>query len=434
MASLWKHPDSKFFVGCFTVHSSLGREQWKRSLKTQDRKLARKVADALEEAGTGLTNNREISEKEINTFLEKIADTKSRAATAKIFADVFRTVTGREMGAGSLRAFAASWLEMIRGEIAAPSFLRYAQVTRDFLAFVGAAADRDIMSFSLRDELLLLGFRDELAKRVSPVTTNVSLKVVKQMFRAASERFKIENPARDVKGLKVRKAERSSRRQFTLPELGRIVREVHGSEWEGIVLFGIYSGQRLADIAALRWENVDLMRGELSLLTSKTNRRILLPLAAPLADYLAQLPASDDPRAFIFPKAAALMARTRGGQTVTLSRQFSEVLMRAGLVRRQTHEKAANGKGRDARRKVNEISFHSFRHGVVSMMKAAGVPQSVVQDIVGHESAAISANYTHVDHEQKEKAMATLPSLAAMLRSAERAERAGAKRKQARRK
>ncbi len=157
MASLWKHPDSRFQIACFTVHSTIGRQQWKRSLKTEDRKLARRIADALDDAGRGVT-----SEEEINSFVEKIPDAKTRGAVTRIFAAVFRAVTGREMGAGSLRAFVDSWLEGIKGEIAAQSFLRYGQVSREFIAFAGAAAERDIMSFGRRDDLLVLGFRGAL--------------------------------------------------------------------------------------------------------------------------------------------------------------------------------------------------------------------------------------------------------------------------------
>ena len=244
------------------------------------------------------------------------------------------------------------------------------------------------MSFGARDDVLVLGFRDALAKRLAPGSVNTALKIVKQMFKAASQRFKIDSPARMVGGLKVRSVDTDRRRGFTLPELGRILREAKGSEWEGLILAGLYTGQRLADIAALRWENVDLVRSELALTTRKTNRRMMIPLAEPLADYLATLPAGDDPSAFVFPKAAGFIERTRAEQTGTLSNQFSDILARAGLVRRHTHKKTDDGKGRSARRKSSELSFHSFRHTATSLLKNAGVPQAVVMDMIGHESKA----------------------------------------------
>ena len=401
-------------MGCFTVHSTGAPQRWKRSLKTSDRKLGQKLADALEEAGAG-----RLSEKEISSLVESVRDARARTAVRRIFADVFRVVTGRDMGAGSLRSFVNSWLGNIQPELAAQSFLRYRQVAVEFIAFIGPAADRDVLSFGSRDDVLILSFRDALAKRLSRGSVNVTLKIVRQIFKAAEQRFKIESPARLVSGLKIRDEDTAQRRAFTLPELGRILREARGSEWEGVILTGLYTGQRLSDIAALRWENVDLVRSEIALTTRKTNRRMLIPLAAPLADYLSELPATDDVTAFVFPKAAGFVKRTRAEQTITLSNQFRDILARAGLVRRRTHEKAHDGKGRSGRRVSSELSFHSFRHTATSLLKNAGVPQSVVMDLIGHESSAISQAYTHVGESEKRVAVAAMPSLAMLLRGKE---------------
>jgi len=65
---------------------------------------------------------------------------------------------------------------------------------------------------------------------------------------------------------------------------------------------------------------------EIAFTTRKIGRRIILPLVRPLGDYLAPLPGSDNPDAFIFPRAASA---TRTG---TLSNQFREILVDAGLV------------------------------------------------------------------------------------------------------
>ena len=48
-----------------------------------------------------------------------------------------------------------------------------------------------------------------------------------------------------------------------------------------MILFGLYTGQRLGDIATLRWNNLDLVRGELRLSTRKTDKTMVLPLARP---------------------------------------------------------------------------------------------------------------------------------------------------------
>jgi integrase len=172
------------------------------------------------------------------------------------------------------------------------------------------------------------------------------------------------NPAVRVAVLKLRG--KSARRGFTLPEIKRILKACgDDAEWRGLVLFGLYLGQRLGDLAKLTWRAVDLDSGEVAFTARKTGRRIVLPLVQPLVDYLSALPASDNPNAYIFPRAASAK------RTGALSNQFREILVAAGLVEPRNHE--SKGKGRSHAREPSELSFHSLRHSAVTMLKAAGV-------------------------------------------------------------
>jgi integrase len=414
MASLWKHPQSPFWSACFTVHAPHS-QQWKRSLKTRDRKLACQIADTLDEAGRGV-----LSERDITAFVERIGDGKVRGAVAQIFRDVFRSVSGRQFGAGSLRAFAESWVSGLQTHLSPRSYPKYERAVQVFLAFLGETADRDLIGFGPRDDVYIIQFRDSLAERLAPGTVNLILKIIRQMFKTASQRYKIESPAHFVSGVRRDAAQAAQRRVFTLPELGRILRVVQGTEWAGIVLAGLYTGQRLSDIALLRWENLDLHRRELALTTRKTGRRVFLPIADPLVDYLLGLPASDEPKDFIFPRAAEIIRRSKSEITGTLSNQFHDILVTAGLVPRRSHQKAKDGCGRSSRRRASEVSFHSLRHTTTSLLKSAGVAQSIVMDMVGHESKAISQIYTHVGEVEKRQAMSAMPAVETLLRSVKR--------------
>jgi hypothetical protein len=44
-------------------------------------------------------------------------------------------------------------------------------------------------------------------------------------------------------------------------------------------------------------------------------------------------------------------------------------------------------------------------------MKNAGISSAIVQDIIGHESEVISANYTHIDEEAKREALSAMPNV-----------------------
>jgi integrase len=138
---------------------------------------------------------------------------------------------------------------------------------------------------------------------------------------------------------------------------------------------------------------------------SKTGRRIVLPLVPSLADYLASLPVSDKLNAFIFPDAASAK------RTASLSDQFRDVLVAAGLVEPRPRGHKSTGKGRNQAREASEISFHSLRHSVVTMLKAAGVSDFMTRGIVGHESAAVSRQYTHLTTDDKRAAMQRLPDV-----------------------
>ena len=195
---------------------------------------------------------------------------------------------------------------------------------------------------------------------------------------------------------------------FTLPEIRRIL-EACGDdvEWRGLILFGLYLGQRLGDLVKLTWRAVNLEQNEIAFTARKTGRRIVLPLLQPLADYLSELQAGDNPNAYIFPNAA------KHKYVATLSNQFRDILAEAGLVEPRDHHYYRSTTSRPRARETSEISFHSLRHSTVTMLKAAGVSDFIAREIVGHESAAVSRQYTHLSTDDKRRAMLSVPDVTA---------------------
>ena len=198
------------------------------------------------------------------------------------------------------------------------------------------------------------------------------------------------------------RGEMNARRPFAIPELRKILKAAD-DEWRGMILFGLYTGQRLRDIANLTWQNLDLHSNELAFVSGKTGRRMRIPLAAPLQRYIATLPAGDDPEQPLFPRAF----NTK--RTGTLSNDFYDIMADAGLVESRNHR--GNGRGRSSARTFNAIGFHALRHTATSLMKNAGISPAIVQDIIGHDSPAISAHYTHVEQAAKRKAVNAMPDV-----------------------
>ena len=83
-------------------------------------------------------------------------------------------------------------------------------------------------------------------------------------------------------------------------------------------------------------------------------------------------------------------------------------MVEAGLAKPRPKDKNS-GRGHSVKRTVSELSFHSLRHNTTSWLKRAGVPESVVRDIIGHESELVSREYTHLDDYTKRKAILKLP-------------------------
>ena len=330
----------------------------------------------------------------------KLTPEMARGVIAAGVADVFAAANREALPGATVRDWCKTWLDKKFIETENSTHDRYARIVEQFLTFLGKASDKDIDALQATE---IGRFRDHEAKTLSRGTANLSLKVIRVCLgEAVRQGLLTMNPASRVDVLKSRGE--AKRRAFTLAEIKRILAACSDDvEWRGLVLFGVYLGQRLGDLAKLTWRAVNVEQDEIAFTTRKTGRRSVLPLLKPLADYLETLPATDDPDAFIFPNAAAA---TRTG---TLSNRFRDILVSAGLVEPRTHQ--ATGKSRDSARASSEISFHSLRHSAVTFLKAAGVSNALAMEIIGHESAAISRGYTHISTGDLRREMEKLPDV-----------------------
>ena len=272
------------------------------------------------------------------------------------------------------------------------------------MAYLGEKAASDLCEIEKRS---IVGFRNSLVPKVSTTTANNDLKTIRMLFRAAHcDQYIDSDPAEFVPVLK-RDSGAPGRRPFTIPEIQRVL-EIADPEWNSLIYFGIYTGQRLGDLAALTWSNIDLGRNELHLVTRKRGKRLTIPLALPLREHiLAHLQAGDMPDAPVHPRAFATLKKDN--RVRHLSAQFGDLLASAGLRPKLPH--SSRGIGRNARRGTLDLSFHCLRHTAVSLLRDAQVPEAAVMELVGHDSVEISRRYTHVGREALSKAVDALPTL-----------------------
>jgi integrase len=322
-----------------------------------------------------------------------------------VIADLYRDITGQRLVFPTVREYFDSWVARKKPETAPSTYRFYHDKAQRFLDWLENRADQQIALITRED---ILAFRAVELERVAVRSVNHAIKFLRMVFKTAKEdgKYHDENPASGVKVARLRDGNR--RRGFTIPEIQRVLR-IANDEWQSLIFFGLYTGQRLGDLARLTWQNLDLDRDEIRFVSRKTGRTMIIPIAPPLRAQIEKLPAGDDPRQPLHPRAFASVEKS--GAVKTLSRQFHELLADAGLATRKAHRRTEAAPGRDGPRELSSLSFHSLRHTATSLMKNAGVNASVVMDIIGHESEAISAHYRHVDEKTKRDALRKMPAL-----------------------
>jgi integrase len=196
---------------------------------------------------------------------------------------------------------------------------------------------------------------------------------------------------------------------LTRDEARSLLDAAKGDPFESLVIVALSLGLRRGEVLALRWENVDLDAGTLTVAATLTRRRghglvesspktarsrRTLPLPQTCIRALreqkrtqaaAQLAAGPDwqgeGHVFTTPIGTPIDPRN-------LTTEFHRICTKAGLGQRR---------------------FHALRHSAATLMLAQGVPLAVISDVLGHASYAITADvYARVGEELKSEAAAAM--------------------------
>jgi len=378
MASLHKNHGPNWYASFYCAD---GSRKFK-STGTPDKRLANQIAlqwEAAEQQGRA----------------QRLTMKRCRDMLSQIYASVH----GEELPSDETGLFLLQWLERKSSELTESSVSAYKQTVDQFLEFIGSKKDRPLDAIT---KAIVTDWRDSLLKRVSPATARKQVVILRAAFNDAIREGRArENPALNVK---VKKSQGQKRMPFTSEQITSLL-AVADQEWQGMILTTCCTGVRLGDVASLDWENVNLEAMEIRFAATKTGQDMKIPIADQLHECLCKLP-SFDTGGPVFPEANATYRRAG---TSSLSNQFRQIMHKAKLAKEPTHQKT--GGGRDAKRTVNKLSFHSLRHCFVSNLKMSGAGDSVAKELAGHSSDAVSRVYTHGDPETLRVAVNKLPKL-----------------------
>lgn len=228
-------------------------------------------------------------------------------------------------------------------------------------------------------------------------TVDRRLAVLGAMFnRAAREKLVEGNPFCGIRVPKWALNEAREREPFTREEVQRILSELP-DEWPDMVaVCMLLGGQRLSDVACLRWVAVDEARGLVKVTDAKTNKPRMKPLIKPLATLLRRRRANADGWSeYVFPYAQLRYAQA-GDKSCKLSIEFANLLEERGIVQPSAPDERRAGKSRRFRTKT----FHSLRTTSTTFLLDCGCPPELVRHIVGHDDPTIErAHYYKPDSE-----------------------------------
>ena len=243
MPSIHRQPGRPFWFCAFSIFNpeTLRSRRVFRSTKTSDKKQALEICRAWHKAALKARNG-------------KLSVDAAREVIAQGVSDVFTAANVESLPSATIKAWCETWLEAKAIEAEQSTHDRYRRIVERFVEFLGAKSKRDLSTLQASD---IARFRDHEAKERARATANLSLKVLRVCFgEAVRQGLLAMNPGARVKLLKLR--DKSARRAFTLSEIKRILKACgDDTEWRGLVLFGLYLGQRLGDLAKLTWRAVD---------------------------------------------------------------------------------------------------------------------------------------------------------------------------------
>ena len=223
---------------------------------------------------------------------------------------------------------------------------------------------------------LIEQFRQKRLQEVTAATVNRNVACLSSVFNKAKlwGKFEGENPVCQVKKFKVK----SVRMRFLeQKEVQDLINTCNGY-LKAVVIIAVNTGMRRGEILALKWNDLDLVRGTIYLMNTKSGEKREVPMNEQVQQVFKIMPRTASE--YVFTK--------RDGSAIgDIKKSFSTALIRCGI------------KG---------FRFHDLRHTAASQLVMAGVDLNTVRELLGHKSIEMTMRYAHLSPNHKRQAVDVL--------------------------
>jgi integrase len=233
----------------------------------------------------------------------------------------------------------------------------------------------------------------KLEEELSKKTINNHLTSLRKLVNLAVEYGDLDR-APKIRGFNIKPRYITEDEFLRFDEAERFLRAA-APEWKAFLTTGIKTGLRVGELLALKWQDVDLVAGQLVVRRTLWRKQEGPPKGGlnrtvPLSDVaLATLKAHRHLRGpYIFcDEAGGRLSHSKVKNVVPATCRA------AGLAKR--------------------ITTHGLRHSFASHLVMLGVPLKAVQELLGHESIEMTLRYSHLTPDVKRDAVCRLDGPAA---------------------
>jgi len=345
---------------------------------------------------------------EAETHLGSLELLEKAQTVGKLTEEFYRTITASELPKVSLRSAIDKWLLACEGTTAPATLARYKSVAKEFLKATQATETKPLLRDISNEGIS--GFFRQLYKTRASASVNLTRKVLSIFFNdCLAKKLVDSNPVKLTRPVKSNKGEKVQKRAFSIEELDRLHKAAPNDFWRYMVIGGLYTGLRMGDLIQLRGGEINAAERLLRLEMGKVGQAVSIPLAAPFWSILQRrLAELGKTTGYLWPSEARTYQKRGAGP---FSQDFyTDILMPCGLVPARINKKRAKN-GRNAKRLVNEVSYHSLRHSFISLLRLSGASSAVAKELAGHSSDVVNDLYTHTSVEVMEQAVQRLPLL-----------------------